>query len=90
MPDPVPDSAILLIKARPANGFWRCGVHHPAQWVQHPAGRWGPLQIQALRDEPMLEVELLADPPVPADPEQETDPAAAPDAGKTRKGRGRA
>lgn len=46
----------LIIAARPAKGFRRCGVHHPPAEVRHKAGDFTPAQVEALKREPNLMV----------------------------------
>jgi len=46
----------VKIKANSKDGFWRCGVRHPGEWVTHPDGRFSEKELQVLRDEPMLSV----------------------------------
>lgn len=43
------------------NGFRRCGVAHPAGWVEHPEGTFTEEQIETLKNEPMLIVSDMAD-----------------------------
>lgn len=53
----------LLIAARPAAGFRRCGIHHPPSEVRHPAGTFTTAQVEALKREPnlmVIETEPLA------------------------------
>ncbi|MEM5789420.1 MAG: HI1506-related protein [Syntrophobacteraceae bacterium] len=38
-------------------GFRRCGISHPAEWVEHPDGVFTAEQIEQLKAEPMLQVE---------------------------------
>lgn len=52
----------LLIAARPAAGFRRCGIHHPPSEVRHPAGTFTTAQVEALKREPNLMV-IEAEPP---------------------------
>ncbi len=44
------------------DGFRRCGIAHPAQPVEHPAGRFSAAELARLLAEPMLEVVVLDDP----------------------------
>lgn len=80
----------LIIVARPANGFRRGGIHHPAQQVRHPAGTFSPEEIAALKDEPQLVV-IEVDPPpaipaaAPPEVESVDPPAPAKPAGKPPK-----
>ena len=48
---------VLRITAKPATGFRRCGLHHPAQPVEHPIDAFTAEQIEALKGEPNLVVE---------------------------------
>ena len=43
------------------DGFRRAGIAHPAVATDHPAGRFTPDQVEALRADPMLVVELVAE-----------------------------
>lgn len=56
---------IVRITAK-RDGFRRCGIAHPAQPVEHPAERFSAAELARLQGEPMLLVELLADPLTPA------------------------
>lgn len=49
----------LRITAKPKQGFRRCGAHHPAQAIDHPAGRFSEAEIKTLKAEPNLIVEDL-------------------------------
>ena len=49
--------AIRIASTRP--GLWRCGVQHPGKPVEHPAGTFSPEQIERLRAEPALVVDVL-------------------------------
>lgn len=51
----------LLIAARPAEGFRRCGVHHPPAEVRHRAGTFTEDEVKALKAERNLIV-MEADP----------------------------
>jgi hypothetical protein len=51
-------------------GFRRCGVAHPAEFVDHPDDRFTPEQVEILRAEPMLEMEMVD--LGPADPDSMT------------------
>ena len=51
----------VRITARPAQGFYRAGLHHPAQPTIHPGGTFTEEQMEALLGERMLVVER-ADP----------------------------
>ena len=55
----------LIIAARPAEGFRRCGVFHPPTEVHHRAGSFTEEQVAALKKEPNLivvEVEPVIEP----------------------------
>jgi hypothetical protein len=41
----------LLIAARPAAGFRRCGLHHPPVEVRHRAGTFTEKEVEALKAE---------------------------------------
>jgi len=47
-------TAALLIAARTAQGFRRCGIHHPPEQVRHPPGTFDAAQVEALKAEPNL------------------------------------
>lgn len=49
----------LRIRARPENGIRRVGVHHPAEPVVYPEDHFTPSEIEILRNDPDLIVELL-------------------------------
>lgn len=48
----------VRIRAKRAQGFWRCKCYHPATWVEYPDGRFSAEEIVRLRAEPMIEVEI--------------------------------
>jgi hypothetical protein len=50
---------MIRIKSKQA-GFRRCGIAHPAQWVEYPDGRFSPEEMKILEAEPMLQVEKAA------------------------------
>lgn len=52
-------ATLVRITARPAKGFRRAGLHHPARPVEHPAERFSAEQLAALQAEPQLLVELV-------------------------------
>lgn len=54
--DPAP-KMVLRITAKPKTGFRRCGIHHPAEPVEYPAGTFDPAQIAVLKADPSLVVE---------------------------------
>ena len=43
-------------------GFRRAGLAHPARPVEHPADRFTPAQLAALKAEPMLVVDEIEKP----------------------------
>lgn len=56
---------MIRITARPANGFRRCGVHHPAEAIDHPADTFNAKQRAILEAEPQLivqEIEVVEKP----------------------------
>jgi hypothetical protein len=67
---PAPDGMrrVIRIAAKPDKGFRRAGMHHPKQAVEYPIDSLTDEQIEALQNEPMLDVEI-AD--VPAEKESE-------------------
>lgn len=36
------------------DGFRRCGIAHPAEWVEHPEGSFTDKEIEILKNEPKL------------------------------------
>lgn len=53
------DVTRIRITARPAEGWRRAGIRHPAQLVEYPADRFTGTQMAALRGDPNLIVELI-------------------------------
>ena len=47
---------MILISAKPLNGFWRCGVFHPSEQVEHDDKAFTKEQLETLQNEPMLSV----------------------------------
>lgn len=39
------------------DGFRRAGMAHPAEWTEYPASAFTPEQLEAIKAEPMLQVE---------------------------------
>ena len=60
MPRPMSNATTpaLRTRARPAQGFWRCGVHHGPEWTEFPAGTFTTEQLEALEAESMLQVDV--------------------------------
>lgn len=54
-----PPKMALRITAKPAEGFRRCGVHHPANAVDYPEGRFSAAEIRVLKNEANLVVHEL-------------------------------
>jgi hypothetical protein len=50
---------MIRIKSKTA-GFRRCGIAHPAQWVEYPDGKFSDEELKRLEAEPMLAVEKAA------------------------------
>jgi hypothetical protein len=46
-------------------GFRRCGMAHPSQPTEYPAGHFTEEQIEILKDEPMLTVVEIEEAPKP-------------------------
>ena len=46
----------ILISAKPQNGFWRCGVFHPSEQVEHDDKDFTKEQLEVLKAEPLLSV----------------------------------
>lgn len=44
------------------DGFRRCGVAHSKQWREYEDDRFTEEELAALQGEPMLQVEVVADP----------------------------
>lgn len=51
---------MIRIRSR-KEGFRRCGVVHSADWVEYPVDRFSVEEIERLRAEPMLQVEVVDD-----------------------------
>ncbi|MEI6745540.1 MAG: HI1506-related protein [Methylococcaceae bacterium] len=47
---------MILISAKPTNGFYRCGIFHPTEQVEHDDKAFTKEQLEILKDEPMLSV----------------------------------
>jgi hypothetical protein len=47
---------MIRIKSKKA-GFRRCGIAHPAEWMEYPEGKFTEQEISLLKAEPMLLVE---------------------------------
>ena len=47
---------MILISAKPLNGFWRCGVFHPTEQVEHSDDAFTKEQLDILKSESMLSV----------------------------------
>lgn len=47
---------MILISAKPLNGFYRCGVLHPTEQVEYDNKAWTKEQLEILKAEPMLSV----------------------------------
>jgi len=82
---------MIRIRAKKA-GFRRCGLAHAREWTEYPDGRFTTSQLEVLRAEPMLQVEVVADTvtlpePVALEPvpEAETDAAKEAPAAKRKK-----
>jgi thiamine biosynthesis lipoprotein ApbE len=52
-----PSGVFITITAKRKKGFWRCGVFHPGEAVEHPLESFTEEEWQRLRDEPRLIVE---------------------------------
>jgi hypothetical protein len=50
----------IRIRSKVKVGFWRCGVHHPSEWVEHPDDLFSKEQLKVLKAEPMLEIEVTS------------------------------
>ncbi len=40
-------------------GFRRCGIAHPDEWVEYEDDRFSEAELERLKDEPMLKVEVV-------------------------------
>jgi hypothetical protein len=58
---------MILISAKPSNGFWRCGVFHPSEQTEHADEAFTPEQLEVLKAEPMLSVFITEGAPVVTD-----------------------
>lgn len=47
---------MILISAKQAQGFWRCGVFHPSEQTEHDDKAFTKEQLEILKSEPMLSV----------------------------------
>jgi hypothetical protein len=47
---------MILISAKPANGFYRCGMLHPCTQVAHDDKAFTVEQLEILKSEPLLSV----------------------------------
>lgn len=54
---------MIAITARPARGFWRCDIHHPAARTLHADDKFSAAQLTELKAEQQLIVEVLLDDP---------------------------
>jgi hypothetical protein len=73
---------MIRIKSRKA-GFRRCGIPHPATFVEYPDGRFSEAELAILKAEPMLTVEIAQE--AKSEPAPATEPVveeAAPPAEK--------
>ncbi|MBE0529532.1 MAG: hypothetical protein IH626_01810 [Rhodospirillales bacterium] len=57
---------MIRIIAKPAAGFRRAGMYHPAKAVDHPADDITAKQLKALKEEPQLVVQEVEVPDKPA------------------------
>ncbi|PTW61425.1 hypothetical protein C8N35_102134 [Breoghania corrubedonensis] len=53
------ETPALRIKAKRRKGFWRAGVFHPGEAVEHPAGTFTADEVARLKAEPNLDVEEI-------------------------------
>jgi hypothetical protein len=47
---------MILISAKPSAGFWRCGIFHPSEQVEHDDKAFTKEQLEILKAEPLLSV----------------------------------
>lgn len=52
---------MIKIRSR-KDGFRRCGLSHSSQWVEHPDDRFSEEELEILKNEPMLQVEIVRPP----------------------------
>ena len=57
---------MILIAAKPTNGFWRCGVFHPSEQVEHADDAFTVEQLEILKAEPLLSVVVTDSKPAKA------------------------
>jgi len=50
---------MIRITAKPARGFYRCGVYHPPTPIDHAEERFTDEELARLRSEPHLVVEIV-------------------------------
>jgi hypothetical protein len=68
----------IRIRAK-REGFRRCDLAHPADWVEHPDGRFTDDEMARLKAEPMLEIEVILAPAILSDDAVETQAGARPE-----------
>lgn len=52
------------------DGFRRCGKAHSSQWTEWPDDAWTAEELERLRAEPMLQVEVVAPAEDPGKPDK--------------------
>jgi hypothetical protein len=76
---------MIRIKSKKA-GFRRCGIAHSAEIVEYPDKRFTPAELEILKAEPNLVVEIVSkkqpDPPAEAAEIQEKEPVKPAKKGK--------
>ncbi|MFH2124931.1 MAG: hypothetical protein ABIK12_00340 [Pseudomonadota bacterium] len=60
-------SQVIEVRAKSANGFWRCGHHFTRGWESFQADQFTPEDWERIQNEPMLEVREVP----PPEPEEE-------------------
>ena len=53
-------AGLIRIRAHAPRGYRLAGMRHGPDWSEHPAARFTARQLEALRADPMLEVEIVA------------------------------
>jgi citrate lyase beta subunit len=62
---------MILISAKNQKGFWRCGMFHPPEQIEHADNAFTPEQLDILQAEPMLSVVIVPDKPEEPKPKTE-------------------
>ncbi len=66
---------MIRIRATVHRGFYRCGRHFGFGWQEYPDDAFTAGELEVLKEEPMLMVEQVDDPPAKAKGKKEAPPA---------------